>query len=80
MWNHLMQKVIIGLNVIILDKDFKNERDNILDATNSNGLMTRPVWALLNKQSVFKDMPSMNLDISNSLEKRVINIPSGAWL
>jgi len=68
------------LNVIILDKDFKNERDNILDATNSNGLMTRPVWALLNKQSMFKDMPSMNLDISNSLEKRVINIPSGAWL
>ena len=41
------------LNSIIL-KD-KIQRDQFLEETNSNGVMTRPIWRLMNKLPMFKD-------------------------
>ena len=40
------------LNSIIL-KD-KEERDIFLDETNSKGIMTRPIWTLMNKLNMFQ--------------------------
>jgi perosamine synthetase len=68
------------LNALILDEDIKDIRDELLDITNDSNIMTRPVWVLMNKLEMFKDCPSMDLSVSESLEKRIINIPSGAWL
>jgi len=68
------------LNAIILKRGYEYLRDEILAITNENGIMTRPIWTLLNKLEMFKECPKMNLDVSESLEKRVINIPSSAWL
>ncbi|MDX1810148.1 MAG: LegC family aminotransferase [Sulfurospirillaceae bacterium] len=68
------------LNAIILKKGHEDLRDKILEKTNSSGIMTRPIWTLLNKLEMFKHCPKMNLDVSESLEKRIINIPSSAWL
>ena len=62
------------LNSILLRN--KNERDSFLKYTNSNGVMTRPVWRLLNKLIMYKDCQTDDLCNSNGLEKRVINIPS----
>lgn len=68
------------LNTIIIKKGYENLRDEILEKTNASGIMTRPVWTLLNKLEMFKHCPKMNLEVSESLEKRIINIPSSAWL
>lgn len=62
------------LNSIVL-KDL-NERDKFLDITNSNGVMTRPIWKLMNKLDMFKNSQCGNLSNSEFLEDRVINIPS----
>ncbi len=63
------------LNVIQL-KD-RTERDKFLEITNHNGVMTRPVWRLMNKLEMYKDCQTGNLDNANWLEDRVVNIPSG---
>lgn len=68
------------LNALILDKGYEEMRDELLQVTNDAGIMTRPIWTLMSKLEMFKECPAMDLSVSESLEKRIINIPSGAWL
>jgi len=62
------------LNSIVF-KD-KTQRDKFLEETNSSGVMTRPVWTLMNKLPMFKDAQCDDLKNSKWLEERVVNIPS----
>jgi perosamine synthetase len=62
------------LNAIILES--KSERDRFLEYTNSNKVMTRPIWKLMNKLSMFHNCLSMDLTQSEWFEDRVVNIPS----
>jgi aminotransferase in exopolysaccharide biosynthesis len=62
------------LNCILL-KD-KIQRDQFLEETNLNGVMTRPIWKLMNKLSMFKDVQCDDLKNSEWLDERVVNIPS----
>jgi perosamine synthetase len=64
------------LQTLILDENFKDERNKILTLTNNEGFMTRPSWILLNKLDPFVKCPSMNLDTAELLSKLLINIPS----
>ena len=64
------------LNGLIL-KD-ENERNEFLEYTNSNGVMTRPIWKLMNKLEMFIGAQTGNLENSEWLEKRIVNIPSSA--
>ena len=64
------------LQTLLLDENQSKERDLVLEATNSSGIMTRPAWVLLNELSPFKDSPSANLATAQSLARRIINIPS----
>lgn len=66
------------LNVVLL-KD-REERDKFLTFTNDNGVMTRPIWTLMNKLQMYSNCPVMNLDNSQWLEDRVVNIPSSVRL
>ena len=68
------------LNVLLLDEHDAASRDAILDTTNQHGVMTRPVWTLLNELPMYADCPAMELDISQSIQRRAINIPSSAIL
>lgn len=68
------------LNVLLLDEDSATARDATLDAINQRGVMTRPVWTLLNELPMYADCPVMNLDVSQSIQRRAINIPSSANL
>jgi len=68
------------LNTLVIDKGYEEMRDELLQVTNDSGIMTRPIWTLMNKLEMFKNCPKMDLSVSESLEKRIINIPSGAWL
>ena len=66
------------LNSIIL-RD-KKQRDKFLEDTNSKGVMTRPIWTLMNKLPMFKDAECDELKNSEWLYQRVVNIPSSATL
>ena len=68
------------LQTLLLDENLAKERDSVLDATNSVGIMTRPAWALLNELAPFKNFPTANLATAQSLARRIINIPSSPGL
>lgn len=66
------------LNSII----FKNkiQRDEFLEESNSNHVMTRPIWILMNKLPMFKNAQRDELKNSYWLDERVVNIPSSVVL
>ena len=66
------------LNSIIFQN--KKQRDQFLQETNKKGIMTRPIWKLMNKLDMFKDSECYNLKNSKWLEERVVNIPSSVTL
>lgn len=63
------------LQAVLLEN--KKERDEFLTYTNDNGVMTRPVWTLMNELDMFKTCECGNLENSKWLEERLVNIPSG---
>ncbi|WP_031482562.1 LegC family aminotransferase [Maridesulfovibrio frigidus] len=65
---------------IILEKGMEAERDSILEATNGAAYMTRPLWTAMHKLPMFENCPRTDMSVAESLEKRVINIPSGAGI
>ena len=66
------------LNSIILED--LNKRNLFLEETNSLGIMTRPIWTLMNKLSMFKEAQCGNLTNAEWLESRGVNIPSSVVL
>jgi len=68
------------LQALLLDVSTVSQRDSILEATNSAGLMTRPVWTLLHNLTPFQDCPHAPLPTAESLEQRLVNLPSSAGL
>lgn len=62
------------LNAILLND--RTQRDEFLAFTNSNGVMTRPSWTLMNKLVMFKDCITENIDNAIYIEERLVNIPS----
>jgi aminotransferase in exopolysaccharide biosynthesis len=59
----------------VLLKD-KTKRDEFLKYTNENGVMTRPIWKLMNELEMYKDCQATSLENAKFLEQRVVNIPS----
>jgi perosamine synthetase len=68
------------LQTLILTSAMSGERDAVLTATNDAGLMTRPIWVLNHRLPMYRASPRMSLATAESLEQRVVNIPSSAQL
>jgi len=66
------------LNAVILESSA--ERDNFLTQTNDRGVMTRPIWRLMNRLPMFQHCQTDSLQNSIWLEERVVNIPSSVRL
>lgn len=62
------------LDAIVLDS--RAERDAFLEYTNAQGVMTRPVWRLMNHLEMFRHCQHDGLENSLWLEDRVVNLPS----
>jgi aminotransferase in exopolysaccharide biosynthesis len=62
------------LNAIILGS--LEERDRFLKETNDQGIMTRPIWRLMNQLPMYADCQHDGLEVSRWLEERVVNLPS----
>lgn len=66
------------LNAVILkDKDAQQE---FLQETNDNGVMTRPVWELMNSLPMFEGCETDGLKNTIWLADRIVNIPSSVRL
>lgn len=66
------------LQAVLLED--KTARDEFLKYTNTNGVMTRPIWRLMNELEMFRDCQSTELKNAKYLEERVVNIPSSVIL
>ncbi len=62
------------LNAVLL-KDRK-ERDEFLEETNDSGIMTRPIWELMNRLPMFQGYQCGDLSNSEWLADRIVNITS----
>lgn len=62
------------LQAIILDN--LDIRNYFLELSNKQGVMTRPIWRLMNELPMFKDCQKGDLVNAKWLEQRVVNIPS----
>ncbi|MDC0460787.1 LegC family aminotransferase [Candidatus Pelagibacter sp.] len=57
-----------------------SERNKILEHTNNNGVMTRPVWAPMHKMKIYEKCEKMDLSNTEWLCDRLINVPSSPIL
>lgn len=64
------------LNAVITQD--KAQRNELLEYTNKNGVMTRPIWELMNRLPMFADCQTDSLENSTWFADRVVNIPSSA--
>ena len=62
------------LNALIFKSEF--ERNNALEYTNNNNVMTRPPWKLMTKLKMFSHCQKSDIANSEDLEGRILNIPS----
>jgi perosamine synthetase len=68
------------LNALLLDEAHAGERDALLARSNADGLATRPVWTLMHHLPMYAECPRMELPVAESIERRLVNLPSGAGL
>lgn len=66
------------LNVVML-KD-KAKQQEFLEYTNDHGVMTRPVWELMNRLEMFRHCETDGLKNTEWLADRIVNIPSSVRL
>lgn len=52
------------------------QRDSLLAATNSAGVMTRPIWTMMNRLPMYSHCHCGKLETAEWLEARVVNLPS----
>lgn len=68
------------LNALLLDEAHAGERESLLRRCNEAGLMCRPAWTLMHRLPMYRDCPRMDLPAAESIERRLVNLPSGAGL
>jgi dTDP-4-amino-4,6-dideoxygalactose transaminase len=66
------------LNTIELNN--KQERDQFLEYSNTNKVMTRPAWRLMNELPMFLNCQNDGLKNAKDLADKVVNIPSSIIL
>ena len=62
------------LNAVVCED--KTHRDVLLETTNRHGVITRPIWALINHLSMYQNCRRGDLTNAEWLEARVVNLPS----
>ena len=66
------------LNAVLLPN--REEQQAFLQYTNDNGVMTRPIWELMNRLPMFENCETDNLTNTLMFADRVVNIPSSVKL
>ena len=66
------------LNAVLLPN--RKEQQAFLQYTNDNGIMTRPIWELMNRLPMFENCETDHLTNTRMFADRVVNIPSSVRL
>ena len=66
------------LNAVLLPN--REEQQTFLQYTNDNGVMTRPIWELMNRLPMFEHCETDHLTNTLMFADRVVNIPSSVRL
>jgi perosamine synthetase len=74
----LYSKSNYWLNALILDNEKAKERDNIINFLIEKKIYVRPAWKLLSTLPPFINSPKSDLNESENLVKRIINLPSSS--
>lgn len=61
--------------MLVILKD-KEAQIDFLTQTNDNGVMTRPIWELMNRLPMFENCENDGLENTIYFADRVVNIPS----
>ena len=62
--------------LMCVELENKKERESFLKETNQNGVMTRPIWQLIFKSSLYSRFQKDEQNNAMYLEDRIVNIPS----
>jgi len=68
------------LQTLLLDETVIDHKDEILQATNNEGLITRPAWTLMHQLPAYQRCPRAPLPTAENLARKIINVPSSAGL
>lgn len=68
------------LNTLILDEQSADLRDEILSIAHDSGIYLRPAWRLLHQLRPYENHPRAPLEVSERLQRRILNLPSSAFL
>jgi len=68
------------LNALILEGAYISRRDELLELTQNQRWLTRPVWTLLHRLPMYQDCPRMELTVAERVEASIVNLPSSASL
>ena len=66
-WNYWLMSVLTHS---------KEERDQLLEESNQNGVMTRPIWQLMFKLPMYAHCQRDDQVNAIHLQERIVNIPS----
>ena len=66
------------LNAVIFNSE--KEKTDFLEFSNNSGVMTRPVWTLMNQLEIYRKSFKVKLDNSEKIEKLIVNLPSSVLL
>jgi perosamine synthetase len=66
------------LNAVLFNS--KEDRDSFLKESNGQGVMTRPLWELMNNLPMFTNCQQVNLTNAGWLKERVVALPSSVIL
>ena len=64
------------LNLLLLERRDRELRDEILRGSHERGIGTRPAWTLMHRLPMYRDCPRADLPICESLDDRLIALPS----
>ncbi len=62
------------LNTLITDD--MQQRDELLEYTNKNNVMTRPAWMPMHRLPMYQSCQKINLNNTEWLQERIVNVPS----
>ena len=68
------------LQTILINENYSQFQNPIIESCIEAGYQVRPVWKPIHSLPMYLGSPSTSLSNTNSLSKRIINLPSGAGL
>ena len=68
------------LNVLLLDPDVADRKDELLALCHERGLEARPAWTPMHRLAMYAEDPRMDLAVAEDLYARLVNLPSSPRL